>query len=80
MLFDVKSERYYMGFPMVFRKFYRTRRIAHFRANASVKTLQIIVINAVISIKGPPTSFSPVTSTNVAISPQNFLTFNFKNL
>ena len=27
--------------------------------------------------KGPPTSFSPVTSTNVGISPQNFLTFSF---
>ena len=27
--------------------------------------------------KDPPTSFSPVTSTNVEISPQNFLTFNF---
>ena len=27
--------------------------------------------------KGPPTSFSPVTSTNVRISPQNFLTFSF---
>ena len=25
--------------------------------------------------KGPPTSFSPVTSTNVRISPQNFFTF-----
>ena len=27
--------------------------------------------------KGPSTSFSPVTSTNVGISPQNFLTFSF---
>ena len=27
--------------------------------------------------KEPPTSFSPVTSTNVGISPQNFLTFSF---
>ena len=26
--------------------------------------------------KRPPTNFSPVTSTNVGISPQNFLTFN----
>ena len=26
--------------------------------------------------KGPPTSFPPVTSTNVRISPQNFLTFS----
>ena len=25
----------------------------------------------------PPTSFSPVTSTNVGNSPQNFLTFSF---
>ena len=25
----------------------------------------------------PPTSFSPVTSTNVEIRPQNFLTFSF---
>ena len=25
----------------------------------------------------PPTSFFPVTSTNVGISPKNFLTFNF---
>ena len=25
----------------------------------------------------PPTSFSPVTSTNVGISPKNFLTFSF---
>ena len=27
--------------------------------------------------KFPPTSFSPVTSTNVGISFQNFLTFSF---
>ena len=27
--------------------------------------------------KDPPTSFSPVTSTNVRIKPQNFLTFSF---
>ena len=27
--------------------------------------------------KAPPTSFSPITSTNVGISPQNFLTFSF---
>ena len=27
--------------------------------------------------KAPPTSFSPATSTNVGISPQNFLTFSF---
>ena len=27
--------------------------------------------------KGPPTSFSPVTSTNVGFNPQNFLTFSF---
>ena len=27
--------------------------------------------------KAPPTSFSPVTSTNVGISPKNFLTFSF---
>ena len=30
-------------------------------------------------IKGPPTSFSPVTYTNVRISSQNFLTFIFKH-
>ena len=29
------------------------------------------------SQKGPPTSFSPVTSANVRIGSQNFLTFNF---
>ena len=28
--------------------------------------------------KPPPHQFSPVTSTNVGISPQNFLTFSFK--
>ena len=27
--------------------------------------------------KDPPTSFSPVPSTNIGISPQNFLTFSF---
>ena len=27
--------------------------------------------------KAPPTSFPPVTSTNIRISPQNFLTFSF---
>ena len=27
--------------------------------------------------KPPPTSFSPVTSTNVGFGPQNFLTFSF---
>ena len=27
--------------------------------------------------KGPPTSFSPVTPTNVGITPQNSLTFIF---
>ena len=30
--------------------------------------------------KDPPTSFSPVTSTNVGISPKNFLTFRFNPL
>ena len=29
------------------------------------------------SKKAPPTSFSPVTSTNVGFGPQNFLTFSF---
>ena len=30
--------------------------------------------------KAPPlTSFSPVTSTNVGISPQNFMTFSFNS-
>ena len=28
--------------------------------------------------KAPPTSFSLLTSTNIKISPQNFLTFSFK--
>ena len=28
--------------------------------------------------KGPPTSFSPATSTNVGFGLQNFLTFSFK--
>ena len=27
--------------------------------------------------KGPPTCFSPVTSINVGISPENFLTVNY---
>ena len=27
--------------------------------------------------EGPPTSFSPVTSTNVGFGPKNFLTFSF---
>ena len=27
--------------------------------------------------KGPPTSFSPVTSTTAGFGPQNFLTFSF---
>ena len=27
--------------------------------------------------KRPPTSFSPVTSANIGISPKNFLTFSF---
>ena len=27
--------------------------------------------------KPPPSSFTPVTSTNVGIRPQNFLTFSF---
>ena len=30
--------------------------------------------------KGPPTSFFPVTSTNVGIGPYNFLTFSFNPL
>ena len=29
--------------------------------------------------KRPPTSFCPVTSTNVGFSPQNFLAFNFNH-
>ena len=29
--------------------------------------------------KRPPTSFSPVTSTNVGFGPQNFLTFSFNS-
>ena len=34
-------------------------------------------VGVVAGQKGPPTIFSPVTSTNVGISPQNFLTFSF---
>ena len=30
-----------------------------------------------VGAKRPPSSFSPVTSTNVGLSPQNFLTFSF---
>ena len=30
--------------------------------------------------KGPPTSFFPVTSTKVELSPQNFLTVSFNTL
>ena len=30
--------------------------------------------------RGPPTSFSPVTSRKVGTSPQNFLTFSFNLL
>ena len=30
-------------------------------------------------IQDNPTSFFPVTSTNIGISPQNFLTFSFNN-
>ena len=30
-----------------------------------------------VGAKMPPTSFSPVTSTNVRICPQNFLTFGY---
>ena len=33
-----------------------------------------------VGAKRPPTSFSLVTSTNVGISPQNFLTFSFNPL
>ena len=56
----------------------------------TVKTFNVLTVN-VYSIefylnpiqdqggkqKGPPTSFSPVNSTNVGISPKNFLTFIF---
>ena len=31
------------------------------------------------SKKDPPTSFSPVTSTNVGFDPKNFLTFSFNH-
>ena len=34
-------------------------------------------VGVVAGQKSPPTIFSPVTSTNVGISPQNFLTFCF---
>ena len=30
-----------------------------------------------VAKKTPPTSFSPVKSTNIGISPKNFLTFSF---
>ena len=47
------------------------------------KPLWLTVINETIKFwyggeqNGPPTSFSPVTSTNIGISPKNVLTFIF---
>ena len=44
--------------------------------------MMLICINPIQDLGGggqkdPPKSFSPVTSTNVGLSPQNFLTFSF---
>ena len=36
-----------------------------------------MVVGGVEGKKASPTSFFPVTSTNVGFGPQNFLTFNF---
>ena len=43
-------------------------------------TIMQIIILTLLRMGGPkkpPASFSPVTSTTVGISPQNFLTFSF---
>ena len=37
-------------------------------------------LNGMVDKKALTTSFSPVTSINVGISPQNILTFSFKHL
>ena len=65
---------------------YVAYEITNFPNIHSYPTLDKVLFRAVNPIqdgvggqKGPPppTSFSPVTSTNVGISPQNFLTFSF---
>ena len=37
----------------------------------------LTLVRMVVAQKGPPTSFPPVTSTNLVLSPQNLLTFSF---
>ena len=52
-----------------------------FCVQSAVKTLPLTVFRMVgEGAKRHPTCFSSVTSTNVRISPQNFLTFNFNPL
>ena len=37
----------------------------------------LLTLSSMEGVKRPPTSFSPVPSPNVRVSPQNFLTFSF---
>ena len=49
-------------------------------ADEIMQTPLLAALNSIQDGKGggsPPTSFSPVPSTNVGISSQNYLTFNF---
>ena len=50
-------------------------QVLHFIKNKVYEHLTLFRIGG--RQKGPPTSFSPVTSANVRISPKNFLTFSF---
>ena len=49
-------------------------------ANGSLNSIQDRVEGGGGGKKAPPTSFSPVASTNVGVSPKNFLTFSFLTL
>ena len=60
--------------------FLSTNKISFINTDAVTYYINFIQDRGRGGQKGPFTSFSIVTSTNVGISPQNFLTFSFATL
>ena len=65
-----------MHFPKMKPQVVSYRKYKDFNNETLLDSLTLFRIRG-RGAKRPPTNFSPATSTNAGISPQNFLTFSF---
>ena len=73
-VYTMHGSNRYLFLPILF--YLPTISFPHFAPQSTIQLLNPIQ-DGVAKKPLPRTSFSPVTPTNVGISPQNFLTFNF---